>query len=348
MILCKRRTYFLFIFLTLIILNLFGQDAHYSQFYANPLYLNPAFAGANNCPRFSLNFRDQWPAIKGNYIAFSGSYDQHINVLHGGIGVLVAADIEGRGINGSGIMNTYNASAIYNFRVKVTHKFNLQFALQGGYLTSYINWEGLHYASGAQGLPPPDYPALYDYKKKSQFDAAFGFTGYTSYLYFGMAIHHLFPVRTSFFSSSNDKYQTVWQPKYTAHIGGKITILQKNRTEINTGDIFLYPNLVFISQGNFDYLHEGFYFNFYPFTIGAWLRHNFKNFDACIVSCGIEYKLLRIGYSYDFTLTQLEGTGGAHEVSLQITIPCDNDNRDRINSKKKKKMDYAPLDCPRF
>ena len=24
-----------------------AQDAHFSQFYANPLYLNPAFAGTN-------------------------------------------------------------------------------------------------------------------------------------------------------------------------------------------------------------------------------------------------------------------------------------------------------------
>ena len=35
---------------TLVLLgnNTYGQDPAFSQFYSNPLYLNPAFAGANN------------------------------------------------------------------------------------------------------------------------------------------------------------------------------------------------------------------------------------------------------------------------------------------------------------
>jgi type IX secretion system PorP/SprF family membrane protein len=322
---------------------LFGQDAHFSQFYANPIYLNPAFTGSNNCPRFSINFRDQWPAIKGNFVTFSGSYDQYINAIRSGLGVIVVADL-----TGGGIFKTYNASAIYNFRIQVTHKFNLQFALQGGYLVNSLNWDKLQFASEIiESHTPNDLPQeISDNLKKSQFDAAFGFVGYTPYLYFGLAIHHLFPLQLSFLRNSGEKFKTIWKPKWTAHIGGKITISQKSRTEINTGDIFLYPNLVFISQGPYKYLHEGLYFNFYPFTIGTWLRHNFKNLDAFIISCGLEYKLLRIGYSYDFTLTKLEGTGGAHEVSLQFTIPCNNDNGK--TTKSKKKTQYAPLECPKF
>ena len=341
MILCKRGIGFLFILIILNISSLFGQDAHFSQFYANPLYLNPAFAGSNNCPRFTLNFRDQWPALPGNFITFSGSYDQHISILRSGIGVLVSADKAG-----GGILNTYNASAIYNFRIRATHKFNLQFALQGGYLSSSVNWAKLSFASDYFDPNLPDYTIIHEYNSKSQFDAAFGFMGYTSYLYFGMAIHHLFPVQISFLRNSNDKFKTKWEPKLTFHVGGKITISQKMRNEINTGDIFLYPNLVFISHGPFHYLHEGAYFNFYPFTFGAWLRHNFKNFDALIVSCGVEYKFLRIGYSYDFSLTKLERTGGAHEVSLQFTIPCNNENAESRSLKKR--MQYSPVECPRF
>ncbi len=38
----------------------FPQDPGFSQFYANKLYLNPAFAGDNKCPRIDLNYRNQW------------------------------------------------------------------------------------------------------------------------------------------------------------------------------------------------------------------------------------------------------------------------------------------------
>ena len=76
-----------------------GQDAAFSQFYANPLYLNPAFAGATpkGCPRASLNWRDQWPGIGSSYITTSASWDKHINAIGGGLGIIVVNDRSGNG-----------------------------------------------------------------------------------------------------------------------------------------------------------------------------------------------------------------------------------------------------------
>ena len=48
--------------------NSFAQDPEFTQFYANKLYLNPAFAGSHNCPRIVMNYRNQWPAITGNFV----------------------------------------------------------------------------------------------------------------------------------------------------------------------------------------------------------------------------------------------------------------------------------------
>jgi len=336
----KRKFSFLLTLFFLTTLHTFGQDPHFSQFYANPLYLNPAFAGTLNGPRFSLNFRDQWPSVPKNFVTFSGSFDQHINLLHGGIGILVSADVAGKNI-----LKTYNASGIYNFRARVSREFNLQFAVQAGCSHTTINWEKLTFADGSTGIPDN-----YDIKIKPQLDLAVGMVGYTSFLYFGLAVHHLSPVRVNFYEKSPKELKLKW----TAHVGGKITIKQKMKDEINFGDIFLHPNIIFISQklktaansvlsrGIFHYLHEGFYVNFYPFTIGAWIRHNFENFDALIVTCGIEYKIFRIGYSYDFNLTKLERTGGAHEVSLQFFIPYS------PKASQKKYQWIAPVDCPRF
>jgi type IX secretion system PorP/SprF family membrane protein len=341
MIFCKGRFCFLFVFLFLTLSRTLGQDPHFSQFYANPLYLNPALTGTATCSRFSLNFRDQWPSFPGNFVTFSGSYDQHISKLHGGVGVLFSGDIAA-----AGIYQTYIAGAIYNFRVQATHRFFLQFALQGNYLFSSLNWTKLRLASQILNTGVPvDLPQNQNnHLSKSQFDLGFGFVGYTPYIYFGLAVHHLLPLQMNFFRGSNNNFDKIWEPKWTAHVGGKITIIQKLKSGTNFGDIFFHPNIVFITQGKFHYLHEGFYFNFYPLTIGAWLRHNFKSFDAIIVSCGVEYKIFRIGYSYDFNLTKLERTGGAHEVSLQFILPCDTDKKE--NSPKKKNRKYPQVPCP--
>ena len=65
-----------------------AQDALFSQYYANPLYLNPAFAGTNVCPRLAFHFRDQWPSAPGTFMTYSASYDEHFDKLSGGVGVL--------------------------------------------------------------------------------------------------------------------------------------------------------------------------------------------------------------------------------------------------------------------
>ena len=72
------RVFKLILFLIVLLnLNSFGQDPQFSQFYANPMYLSPSFAGSTNGTRAVLNFRDQWPAIPGSFITYSASVDHY-------------------------------------------------------------------------------------------------------------------------------------------------------------------------------------------------------------------------------------------------------------------------------
>ncbi|MFN5148175.1 MAG: type IX secretion system membrane protein PorP/SprF, partial [Flavobacteriia bacterium] len=64
-----------------------AQDPTFTQFYANPLYLNPALAGSYGCSRFALNYRNEWPALSGNYVTYSASYDQYFKNISGGFGL---------------------------------------------------------------------------------------------------------------------------------------------------------------------------------------------------------------------------------------------------------------------
>src|SRR6187551_2525504 len=53
-----------------------AQDPHFSQFFASPLTLNPAFTGKFDGQfRLAANHRDQWPSIPKAYVTTSASVD---------------------------------------------------------------------------------------------------------------------------------------------------------------------------------------------------------------------------------------------------------------------------------
>ncbi len=88
------------IYISLLVISAFqvsAQDPNFTQFYANPLYLNPALAGSYGCPRFALNYRNEWPSLSGNYVTYSASYDQYFKQISGGFGVLALHDQQGQG-----------------------------------------------------------------------------------------------------------------------------------------------------------------------------------------------------------------------------------------------------------
>ena len=74
-----------------------SQDPTFTQFYSNPVYLNPALAGASGCPRIALNYRNEWPQLTGNYVTYSAAYDTYAKNVSGGIGLIAMHDQQGQG-----------------------------------------------------------------------------------------------------------------------------------------------------------------------------------------------------------------------------------------------------------
>lgn len=320
--------------LSLISGKIFAQDAHFSQFYANPIYLNPAFAGTNICPRISLSFRDQWPSNPSTFISYSASYDQHFDKIAGGIGVIFFGDRAGQG----GIINTHSISAMYSVRVKVSQAFQMRFAIQGSYQNKSLAWDKLIFSD----MIHERYGYVYetneiqpDNLNTHVFDLSAGFIGYTEYLYFGLAVHH---ITRPYDGYTPDARLPV---KWTGHVGATIDLKRKSKKEKSLGDISLSPNIIYQHQSTFHYLNTGLYMNVHPFTVGVWFRNSFTKKDAAealVFMCGFQQDFLRIAYSYDVTLGKLAGnTGGSHEVSLQFLLRC---------PEKTKKI--KELDCPSF
>lgn len=212
----------LFIFtltLVTIVPSSYSQDPQFSQFYANPLYLNPALAGATLCPRLIGNFRDQWPATGGAFITYNGSYDQYVNFLHGGVGLLFTADR-----TGGGNLNTTSVSLMYAYKFNITSHLYASVALQGGYYQRHLVWENLTFedmidAQGQVTLPtsekPPDYPTV----RAPDFSAGI-FMGWDDLVYAGFSVAHMTQPRNGFYSDNS----TFLYIKYTVHAGSVIDL----------------------------------------------------------------------------------------------------------------------------
>ncbi|RLD82859.1 MAG: hypothetical protein DRJ15_00365 [Bacteroidetes bacterium] len=308
-------------------------DPHFSQFYANQLYLNPALAGSNICPRINLSYRNQWPSLPNNYVSYSAAFDMYIPKIKGGVGVYFLGD------NAGDLMNTYIVSAMYSYRLQIGNWTHINFGLEGSYIQTSLKWENLIFGDMIdpnQGVVNPTSEVPPDNTQVSypDFDAGIAFS-YKGNIYAGVAVHHLTEPNNAFYSNSDSKLYR----KYTVHGGVFIDLNGRNIRDDSYGNFSISPNFLYMQQNNFHQLNVGLYINYKPFIAGAWFRHNFENADAVVPMIGIEWKGLKVGYSYDITLSNLKSTtGGAHEVSLGWQLNCLDQKRRRIRA----------ISCPRF
>src|SRR5665811_536527 len=93
-----------------------GQDPGFSQFFANPIHLNPAFAGTSELPRTVINYRNQWPQKGATYTTYSISCDWFSKKTNSGIGFQLYQDRE---LNN--IVNTSSTSFSYSYHLKLNN-----------------------------------------------------------------------------------------------------------------------------------------------------------------------------------------------------------------------------------
>ncbi len=301
-----------------------AQDPQFTQFYANPIYLNPAFAGSNGCPRFSMNYRNEWPSLTGNYVTYSVSYDQYFKNISGGIGVIGMHDQQGQGT-----IYTSMLGLIYSYHLKVNRKFSMLFGARAAMFNKFLDWDKLTFGD----MIDPRRGFIYqtgDVPRGGSryfFDASAGFVGYSKNFFFGGAVHHLNTPNESMIVG-----ESRLPMRFTGHMGAEIK-LGKNSKYNNSTSIM--PNVIYQYQNGFQEINIGTYVKYGVFTAGAW----FRNRDAFILSLGINTGKFKLGYSYDVTVSKLNNgvSGGSHEVSLGFNLNC-----------KDKPLTFRTISCPSF
>lgn len=301
-----------------------AQDPEFTQFYAAPLYTNPAMAGTASCDdpkaaagRMVLNYRNQWPSLPGTFRTFAASVDQHIDGINGGVGAIAFRDIAG-----DGLLTTTSVSAVYSYLAMFGGKgqnkrFALKMGIQAGFMQRSIDFNKLRFSD--QILPKKGFvnPTQENLPNNSvtfpNFSA--GLLFYSGSFYSGLAVHNINEPNQSFFRNTDSG--TTLPRRYTIHAG--LVIPLKKTKKNQQPDMTISPNILIMTQQKFFQTNIGFYLNKGPFVAGLWFRQTAPNSDALIALVGFRYSQFKFGYSYDITVSSARPAApGSHEISASI------------------------------
>ena len=166
----------------------FAQDAHFSQYYANPIYLNPAFAGLERCPTVHSNYRNQYPEL-GVYQSYSASYDQYVDKLNGGVAIMALKDDAG-----NGALNLTEVSGVYSYHLEVNRNFTLLSGFQATFRQRTLDWNQFTFPDMIDpfyGFVLPTSEVAPGNNYNNHLDLSFGMLGFTERWYLGVVGHHL-------------------------------------------------------------------------------------------------------------------------------------------------------------
>lgn len=337
-----RRILVLSVLLVVVKVGL-SQDFQFSQYYQAPLYLNPGFTGITQQQRVSFNHRVQWPNLPKAFATYAASYDIFVDELRSGFGVQLTADKMG-----TAGWQTTNVNLLYSFKVKLTEKLVFSPGLVFGYGTNGIDRSKLKFGDGLNSPNDVYYsndPVEGRLGRQNFFDVGTGFLFYSRSLWLGAAFHHLNRPNISVMGS-----ESRLSVKTTIH-GGMRLNLSNNMRSRGARMSYLTPSFIYRIQGpQFSQLDLGVNYHIDPVSVGVWYRG--KPFeksvistptqDAVILALGMYFKNFTIGYSYDFTISELgTASGGAHEISIIYEFSSKPAGR----SVKKK---YKLIPCPTF
>ncbi len=318
-----------------------AQDPQYTQFYANQPLLNPAFTGAALGPRVSMNYRAQWVAIPGSFRQTAISYDQPLGNSTHGLGGTIHSDRAGEG-NLSKIFVNLN----YSFNIQFGsrgHEQNIRLGLGGGIEQANIEFNKLRF--GDQIDPREGFiNATTEVAPEARFnpDVNFGAVYYNRYAWLGLSVHHLTEPTQSLLGQPRNATNTLPR-RYTVTGGVRIPLGPPNDPE----SVSISPSMIFMNQRNFNQLNIGTYVNLDPMVFGVWWRTNYNNFNGDFIASdmvagliGFKEGIFSIGYSYDYTISQLTNgiSGGSHELAVVMEF-----ERNKPTTFKHRK-----LPCPRF
>ncbi|HEX6913704.1 MAG TPA: PorP/SprF family type IX secretion system membrane protein [Chitinophagaceae bacterium] len=316
-----KRTVLLILISTLF-LEVSAQDPHFSQFYASPLTLNPAFAGKfDGNVRVAGIHRNQWPTIPRAYITTSAAVD--FRIMQGsiaendtwGVGIMGFSD---QSANGAVRFNYASAGTAFHKGLDEEGYHQIGAAFQVTYANMMINVSNLKFLDQLTpyGFTGTTSEMFNNGNLKSHyvdFNAGVLYNGSTTdqnNFYFGVSMYHINRPQQSFTGS-----YFILNPRTSIHAGGYFPAGQSGTVHL-TG--------LYSTQGKASEALIGGAYQirvnedaYKPTSVyaGTWMRVN----DAFIPYVGLEFGSFRLGASYDINISDLKtasNSRGGMEISL--------------------------------
>ncbi len=289
-----RKYFFILIdFFTLVIFS--QQLPHYSQYMINDYVMNPAIGGKNNYFEGLSANRYQWGGITDAPRTYVLSVNGPLKFEHMGIGGQLFTD-------NVGPTRRTGFYLSYAYHAPITEKIKLAFGLSAGILQFMVDGQKitLHDAgdliltNALQSCLTPDFTA--------------GFYLYSDRFWIGASCLQIQQNKLKFFDYMSGT-ASVMNRHYYGMLGYKLPL----------GDDFvLEPSalLKFVNPApfQFDISLRAIY------KQKVWLGGSFRNRDAIAIYTGYVFREnLMLGYSYDFTTTDLGNySTGTHELVIGI------------------------------
>lgn len=344
----KVNNLFLASCLSVLSLVSFGQDHHFSQFYATPLSTNPANTG-NFVEdwRFSAIHRNQWSGIGSAFITSAVGFDMNfsggfIGQDKMGVGVVFLKDEVGQ----SGLSNnTFLLSSAWHRRVDHQKRHKISLGVQGGLIQKSLNGNGLQFGNQYQNYEfNPNLSNEENLSRLNQsyidIEAGLGWHFLLSSnieLESGIAVYQLTSPQENFTETVDSLFKS-------NDLGNRLSYTAGAIFKVGHG-ITIHPRVLFMGQSKARDINAGASLG-YPVgkkqnvTLLAGIYTRFG--DAAIFKAGFKYKNVTTRLSYDATyssLTEVKGavgagnTLGAWELSIIVvgrfrkddqnyTVPC--------------------------
>jgi len=296
-----------------------AQDFQFSQFYAAPLYLNPALAGISQETRMGSVYRNQWPGLDYQFTAVTAYLDHYSFDYKSGMGLSLSSFSE-EFLK----FNTTDISGYYAYNLQLSELVNIQLGTQISYIQKRGTLENLLFGDQIdvfnQTTLSSSADAVGGLEPFSYFSVGLGGVLNWDKLWVGFSGHHLNRPNVTFYVRDG---QSLHWPKYSIQAGYTIPLEEPEFWEEGSGK-FVHLMANYKRQGPFQFLDAGVQVLLNQLVVGGGFRSlpiqsDLPKRESVIGLFGLNLSSgLAFGYSYDYPISDVGSqTLGSHELSLR-------------------------------